>query len=97
MSELHKSTEILKKHKTDLREKYHVKKLGIFGSVAKGYAKKSSDIDILVEFSITPNFFEFIDLEDHLGRLLKKKVDLVTPKALKTSMKKEILNSIKYV
>ncbi len=41
---------ILKKHEKELKEKYGVMKIGIFGSYLKGYAKEESDLDILVEF-----------------------------------------------
>jgi len=42
--------EILKKHEKELKEKYGVKEIGIFGSYLRGEAKEESDLDILVEF-----------------------------------------------
>lgn len=80
-----------------LRRKYHIKNLGIFGSVARGEDLPTSDIDILVEFEATPSFFEFIELENYLSERLGKKVDLVTKKALKPTIKEEILREISYV
>jgi len=41
---------ILKKHKEELKKKYGIKEIGIFGSYVRGENKKSSDLDILVEF-----------------------------------------------
>lgn len=73
--------EILKKHKDIIQKKYTVKKIGIFGSYAKGTQKKSSDIDILVELE-TPTYNNFIDLAFYLEELYGKKIDLITVKGL---------------
>jgi len=73
--------EILKKHKDIIQKKYTVKKIGIFGSYAKGTQKKSSDIDILVEHE-TPTYNNFIDLAFYLEELYGKKIDLITVKGL---------------
>ena len=48
--------EIIRKHKKELREKYNVKEIGIFGSIVRGEAKEGSDVDILVEFKETYRF-----------------------------------------
>lgn len=42
---------ILKKNKPYLKKKFKVQEIGIFGSYARGEATKTSDIDILVNFS----------------------------------------------
>jgi hypothetical protein len=73
--------EILKKHKDIIQKKYTVKKIGIFGSYAKGTQKKSSDIDILVELE-TPTYNNFINLAFYLEELYGKKIDLITMKGL---------------
>lgn len=40
----------LEKNKALLKKRFGIKNIGIFGSFARGEAKKSSDIDLLVEF-----------------------------------------------
>ena len=45
-----KIKKFLKKHEAELKEKYGVKEIGIFGSYIRGKQKKNSDVDILVEF-----------------------------------------------
>jgi len=80
-----------------LREKYHVKRLGIFGSLVRGQCKRESDIDILVEFTSPIGFFDFIRLENFLAKILNQKVDLVSKKALKTAIKDDILKETIYV
>jgi len=88
--------ELLDKNGKDLKSKYHVKKIGIFGSVARNEASATSDVDILVEFEQPVDFFEFIDLKEHLEKLLGRRVDLVTVKALKAQLKERILREVVY-
>lgn len=95
--ELKKYLEILDSRREYLKKNYNVKKIGIFGSTARGDRKKTSDIDILVEFSKNPGLFEFSALQMYLSRLLKKKVDLATKGALKQLIKKNILKDTIYV
>ncbi|MCR4442863.1 MAG: nucleotidyltransferase family protein [Peptococcaceae bacterium] len=83
--------EKLKKNKAVLKEKYHVERIGVFGSFARNEQTDDSDIDILVEFS-KPVGFEFIDLKFYLEELFNKKVDLTTVTALKPRIKDKILN-----
>ncbi len=80
-----------------LQDQYEVETIGVFGSVSRREEKKSSDIDILVEFSKPPGFFKFIELEEFLSKLIGGKVDLVTKKALKPIIKDEILKEVIYV
>lgn len=80
-----------------LQDTYGVKQLGVFGSVSRGENVESSDIDILVEFSRPIGLFKFIELEEYLGELLGKKVDLVTKNALKPAIKEDVLKEVVYV
>jgi len=89
--------ETLKKHKGELRERFRVKEIGVFGSYVKGEQKKVSDIDILVEFEEPIGLFDFMDLEENLSTLLGTKVDLVSKKALKPRIGEHILKEVIYV
>lgn len=80
-----------------LREKYHVKKLGVFGSVVRNEQSPESDVDILVEFESPVGFFDFIRMENFLATVLKMKVDLITQKALKSAIKEDVLKEVVYV
>ncbi len=80
-----------------LKAKYHVKKIGIFGSFVRGEQKRGSDLDILVEFETPIGFFDFVRLENLLSRALHKKVDLVSKRAIKPAVKKEIFKEVRYV
>lgn len=88
---------IIAKNKKSLKEKYKVKTIGLFGSYARGNPRKKSDVDILVDFSESPDMFEFIKLEDYLSNLIRIKVDLITKKALKPLIRDEILKATLYI
>jgi predicted nucleotidyltransferase len=94
MKNLEEIKRMLSRHKNYLKKKYNVKYIGIFGSFVRGQQKKTSDIDILVEFDRPIDLFEFIKLEDELSRLLGIKVDLVSKKALKPYIGKRILEEV---
>ena len=94
--ELDNNLKTLENKRKFLRETYAVKNIGIFGSMAKNRQKPRSDIDILVELSKPMGFFRFLELEFFLRKLLKRKVDLVTKKALKPGIKSEVLRTVIY-
>lgn len=96
-NDLEKVKTIIRSHTKDLKQTYHIKNIGIFGSIARGDSHKSSDIDILVELSQPVSFFDFVDIEDYLKKILKRKVDVVTKNALKQSVKDDILAETVYV
>ena len=97
MKTLGEIKKILKRHKAEVQEKYNVSELGIFGSFVRGKQRKRSDIDILVEFSELPDVFLLIDLEDHLRKILKKKVDLVRKGAIRPELKGIIAKEVVYI
>jgi len=75
--------ETLRLNLPDLKRDYHVRSLSLFGSYARGEARKRSDVDILVEYDVIPGLYRFIELQMALSDLLGVKVDLVMPEALK--------------
>ena len=89
--------EVIRGHKEDFREQFGVKKIGIFGSYVKDTQNEKSDVDILVELEKPIGFIRFIKLENTFSRLLGIKVDLVTKKALKPYIGKQILQEVHYV
>ncbi|TET21793.1 MAG: nucleotidyltransferase [Candidatus Stahlbacteria bacterium] len=85
----------LRRHKPLLREKFKVNQIGVFGSYAKGEESQASDVDILVEFN-QPIGWEFVDLKEFLEEILGQGVDLVTVKALRASLRGNILKEVRY-
>jgi hypothetical protein len=62
--------------------RYKLRRLGIFGSYARGEQTERSDIDLLVE--IDPSIgMEFVDLARELEILLGEPVDVVSTRAIK--------------
>lgn len=87
----------LEELKPILKEKFKVKKIGIFGSYLKGEQNSNSDLDILVEFSETIGLLKFIELEHFLSQELGLKVDLIMKEALKPRLKEGILREVVYL
>ena len=90
---------VLKKYEKELKKKYGVKEIGIFGSYLRGENKKSSDIDILIEFyqKAEMDLIRFVELEECLSGLLGIKVDLVMKSALKPRIGRRILKEVVYL
>jgi predicted nucleotidyltransferase len=86
----------LQKIKPVLAEKFHVSKIGYFGSYANGDQNSNSDLDLVVEFS-QPVGWSFFTLESFLEQALGLRIDLVTKSALKTRIKESILSQVKYI
>jgi predicted nucleotidyltransferase len=66
-------------------QRYHIRKLSLFGSVLRDDFTPESDIDFLVEFESgkTPGYFKLVSMEMELSELLEgRKIDLRTPEEL---------------
>ncbi len=89
--------ETLRRHEDVIKQKYHVKKIGVFGSFARGEGKKGSDIDVLIELEEGHETFDnYMDLKYFLEGLFGRKVDLVTIDALRPQLKDDILQEVVY-
>jgi len=87
---------ILKEHKQEMRDKYGVKEIGVFGSYVRGEQREGSDVDMLVEFEPDSEIglLDFVGLENDLSDLLGLKVDLAEKSALKPRIGRHILNEV---
>jgi len=88
---------LLKNHQAELKEKYNVKELGVFGSCAKGSMSPTSDIDIVVDFHELPDLFSFLELERYLESVLQERIDLIERTAIRPQLKDIILKEVVYV
>ena len=92
--------ETLRAHEEEIKERYSVGRIGVFGSYARGEQKATSEIDVLVEFE-KPTFDNFMDLVFYLEELFGKRVDLLTIEGVKgiriKEIAKEIMESVVYV
>lgn len=88
-------TNILSEKSEYLAETYGVvKRIGLFGSYAKGTHTEDSDIDIIVEFE-TPLGFKFMDFADYLEKILGKPVDVLTVGGLQGIRTPHVAQSIR--
>jgi predicted nucleotidyltransferase len=80
-----------------LRERFGVQDLAIFGSVARDEAGPGSDVDVLVTFEGRTGFRAFMGLQFELEAILGTRVDLVTPKAMKPTLRPRIERDLIHV
>ncbi|MHB1680585.1 MAG: nucleotidyltransferase family protein [bacterium] len=92
MKTLNEIESILRKHKKELKEKYYISEIGIFGSYVRGEETPKSDVDILVEFERPISLFTISSLENFLSDLLSMKADVVRKRSVRKELKEDILN-----
>lgn len=81
-----------------LQSRYHVKQIGLFGSVARGQNTEQSDIDFLVVIDTDTAHYRQtkLALKNYLSHLFGKEVDVANPQSLKPHFKDRILASAVY-
>ena len=89
--------EIISRNLPELRERYSVRTLGVFGSRLRNEDHGGSDFDILVDFEDPPSLLTFIALENLLSDILQIEVDLVMKDALKPAIERHILEEVVYI
>lgn len=87
---------LLKKHLKEIQS-YHIKKISIFGSVARDQDTPKSDVDILISFDCPPTFDLYMDLKFFLEDILNRKVDLVTEDTVRSELKPYIEKDLIYI
>ncbi|MBI4386627.1 MAG: nucleotidyltransferase family protein [Elusimicrobia bacterium] len=90
-----KILESIQKNRKEIR-RFGVRRLGLFGSFARGRPARSSDIDFVVEFE-KKSFDSYMELKDYLEHLFHRPVDLVLTDAIKPRLRSEILSHSVYV
>jgi hypothetical protein len=88
---------LLRQHSQEIRNKFGVERIGIFGSFVRGEEKPESDVDVLVEFREgEETFAHYMDLKFYLEDLFGRKVDLVMKDAIKRRLREPILSEVVY-
>lgn len=70
----------------ELTEQFTVKRIGVFGSFARGDEGPESDIDIIVELD-SPTFDHYMDLKFRLEEVFQRPVDLVVADTIKPRLR----------
>jgi uncharacterized protein len=94
MKSLNDILEQLRILKSQLRERYPIEYMGVFGSYVRNEADEKSDLDVLVDFNGPVSFFQYLDMEEELSAILDIRVDLVERKALKPFIGRRILKEV---
>ncbi|MCL2074780.1 MAG: nucleotidyltransferase family protein [Marinilabiliaceae bacterium] len=86
-------------NKQDISKKYHLKKLGIFGSYARGEQTPESDLDLIIEFEdYTRDLTEKKEfLRKELQSIFNIQVDICREKYIKPIFRQQILSDAIYV
>lgn len=84
----------LETHHAELR-RLGVRRIGLFGSAARGEASGVSDLDFIVDFE-RKTFDAYMDVKEFLEQLFGRRVDLVLPDAIKPRLRSQILGEAIY-
>jgi hypothetical protein len=58
--------------------RWNIKRLRVFGSVARGEAGPSSDVDLIADFDPKPSLLGLVRIQEEMGESLGRRVDLFT-------------------
>ncbi|MEX0704603.1 MAG: nucleotidyltransferase family protein [Planctomycetales bacterium] len=81
---------LLSERLPELRQRFGVRDLAIFGSVARDETRPDSDVDVLVEFADRPTFDNYMGLKLELEELFGTRVDLVIASDLRPALRPRI-------
>lgn len=82
-----RTIELLSQSKAELRDRFGVTRLALFGSISRNMAQSDSDVDILVDFDGPATSTRYFGVQFYLEDLLGRPVDLVTEKALRPELR----------
>ncbi|MDD3112745.1 MAG: nucleotidyltransferase family protein [Methanofollis liminatans] len=85
---------ILRSLKDELRERYHVERIALFGSYARDEQREGSDVDLLVSFGPDADLFDFVGLSQYLEERLGVKVDVVPETALRPEIRRQVVRDL---
>ena len=90
--------QFLTENKEYFRKEFHVSKIGLFGSFARGEQRSDSDIDILIEIeNDTQNIYDLKwELREYLQKKLNRNVDVCSEKHIKSFAKEMVLRDAIY-
>jgi predicted nucleotidyltransferase len=97
VTSLEEIKEVIRQRRAELKSQFHVEKIGVFGSYARGDQKKRSDIDFLVTFDETIGLFTLSGLYIYLQEQLGRKVDVVPFNSLRPELRKYVLKDLIYL
>ncbi|MBI5162960.1 MAG: nucleotidyltransferase family protein [Magnetospirillum sp.] len=85
----------LRAMQSDLRRRYPIREMGIFGSYVRGEQREDSDLDVLVDLGDGVTLIDYVGLQLELSDALGLKVDLANKKTLKRRIGQRILSEVR--
>lgn len=82
---------ILRGLKKEIKTRFKVKGIELFGSIVREQQKETSDIDFLVDFEEEADLFDLVGLGLFLEKKLNQKVDVVSKRALREELRESVL------
>ena len=86
---------LLRDNVPEIKARFGVRRIGLFGSTARGDAGPASDVDVLVDFE-EPTFDRYMDLKFFLEDVFGRPCDLVLADTLKKGVRDAALREIVY-
>ena len=74
-----------------------VRRLGVFGSTARGDDGPTSDVDLVVTFREQVSMFDLMALEERMSNLLDRPVDLATDKGLHPLIRDNVSRELRII
>ncbi|MFA6364544.1 nucleotidyltransferase family protein [Methanoregula sp.] len=88
---------LLREHEPEIKKRFGVATIGIFGSFVRGEERPESDVDVLVTFrNGEETFNNYMGCKFYLEDLFGRKVDLVMKDAVKKRLRPYILGEVVY-
>jgi len=97
VTSLEEIKELIDQHRLELKSQFHVDKIGVFGSYARGTQKKRSDIDFLVTFNKPINYFDLAGLKIYIEEITGLKSDVVPFHNLRPEFRENVFKEVIYV
>ena len=88
---------ILSGIKNELKQKFGIEEIALFGSYARGEANEESDVDIAIIKINKKDFLKRLQAKDFLEKKLNKKVDIGYLDSMRTFIKNRIKKDLIYV
>jgi len=97
VTSLEEIRQIIDQHKPELRRQFHVEKIGVFGSYARGTQKKRSDIDFLVSFNKPITYLDLSGLKIYIEEITGLKSDVVPFHNLRPEFRENVYKEVIYI
>ncbi len=87
----------IRAHGDELRDRFHVSRIGVFGSFAYGEQTPRSDVDLLVAYAVRPAGLANFALPEFCEGILGRKADVVEEHLLRDRLKPRVMKDVVYV